>query len=562
MNHAEEFSPWAEAIRLQKYAHTKNDGTKETWAETSYRVASNVLGALKVKQRVIDRMAELIYRRLFIPGGRYLYATGRPLHQTQNCVLNRCEDSREGWADHLYKATMSLTTGAGLGVVYSDIREEGALIQGSGGYATGPIPLMMATNEVGRGIKQGGSRRSALWAGLHWWHPDIDKFIESKDWPKHIRQAKEADYNAYAPMDGTNVSVILDTVFFNCLHTKEDFIHVNPNNKRAYLASYNRAIAIYKNVVKHMLKTGEPGFSVDHGENEGENCRNACTEVTSYDDSDICNLGSINLARINSLDEMDEVVDLGTLFLLAGTVYSDLPYAKIEETRTKNRRLGLGLMGVHEFLLKWGKRYEQDELLRWYLAEYTNSDCCAYVYAKMHGLSVPVKTRAIAPTGSIGILAETTTGIEPLFCVAYKRRYLDGDTWKYQYVVDPAAKRLIDSGVKPENIEDAYTLAADVERRLDFQAWIQTYVDHAISSTINLPQWGSELNNESRIPEFEALLLKYLPKLRGITVYPDGARGGQPLNPVKLSTALKHPGEVFYEQADICDITKGGSCGA
>jgi ribonucleoside-diphosphate reductase alpha chain len=116
--------------------------------------------------------------------------------------------------------------------------------------------------------------------------------------------------------------------------------------------------------------------------------------------------------------------------------------------------------------------------------------------------------------------------------------------------------------MNPDHVEDAYTLAENVERRVAFQAWVQQYVDHAISSTVNLPSWGSELNNDSRVMEFGDMLMRYLPKLRGTTCYPDGARGGQPLTPVKYQTAIKHIGEVLIEGADICDITKGGSCGA
>jgi ribonucleoside-diphosphate reductase alpha chain len=158
---------------------------------------------------------------------------------------------------------------------------------------------------------------------------------------------------------------------------------------------------------------------------------------------------------------------------------------------------------------------------------------------------------------------ETTTGIEPIFCAAFKRRYLKGGTWNYQYVIDPTAKRLIEEkGVNPSDVEDAYVLAEDVERRVAFQAHVQKYVDHAISSTINLPAWGTDLNNKNTVQKFGRMLIKYLPHLRGITCYPDSARGGQPLTPVKWETAIKHVGEVFVETTDICDLTKGGTCGS
>jgi ribonucleoside-diphosphate reductase alpha chain len=92
---------------------------------------------------------------------------------------------------------------------------------------------------------------------------------------------------------------------------------------------------------------------------------------------------------------------------------------------------------------------------------------------------------------------------------------------------------------------------------------MQKYVDHAISSTINLPEWGSESNNKDTVQKFGKILMKYLPTLRGVTAYPNGARDGQPLTPILWSTAIKHAGQIFVEQADICEISgKGGSCGS
>jgi ribonucleoside-diphosphate reductase alpha chain len=533
----------------QKYSHTKADGTKESWEEISYRVTKHVMKAAgyKMSDPLTKKVLAMIQSRKFIPGGRYLYACGRQFHQVQNCLLLRAEDSREGWADLLHNSSMALMTGAGIGVVYSDIRAEGKAIRKTGGHATGPLALMQMLNECGRGIMQGGSRRSAIWAGLHWDHADSHKFIRLKNWSPEIQAMKLKDYNAVAPLDGTNISIILDDNFFKSYNDEKDSKH-------------NQAQSIYWAVIRQMLETGEPGFSVDCGVNLGENLRNACTEITSRDDSDICNLGSINMAQIDSLEEMKEVVELGTVFLLAGTLYSDVPYAKVDKTRTKNRRLGLGLMGLHEWLLKNGQAYAPSEKLAEYMDIYTTSDITAKKYANDWEISVPVKTRAIAPTGTIGIVAETTTGIEPVFCVAFKRRYLKGNVVNYEYVIDPCAKRLIDSGISPDSIEDAYSITP--EKRVAFQAWLQQYVDHGISSTINLPSWGSEANNENKVQEFGRMLMEHLPSLRGITVYPDGSRGGQPLSPVKYSTAIKHLDQVFIEGQDICDITKGGSCGS
>lgn len=538
-------SAWAHGNYERKYAFKDEQGNPvEDWQQTAKRVVTTVMEALSYGEESpeVSKLIELVSQRKFMPGGRYLYATGRPLHQVNNCFLTFAEDSREGWAELSYKVAMSLMTGGGMGTVYSNVRPKGVPIRGTGGEASGPISLMQIVNEQGRHYMAGGSRRSALIALLHWWHPDVFDFIHIKDWIPEVRALKEKDFNFPAPMDMTNISVVLDRKFFDAYEDPEHPMHLH-------------AQEVYWEVVKRMLKTGEPGFSVDY-DDPTESGRNPCGEITTSDDSDVCCLGSINMARVESLDEMDELVRLGTLFLLAGTVYSDTPYDKVELVREKNRRIGLGVMGLHEFLLKRGKSYGPDDTLGQYLDVYSRSTEYAKGFATAHNVSEPIKTRAIAPNGTIGILAETTTGIEPIFCVAYKRRYLDGSTWKYQYVIDPTAERLVEQGIDPDTIEDSYTLAMDVEKRLAFQAWVQQYVDHGISSTINLPH---AITDPTEVGDFGDMLYTYLPKLRGMTAYPNGARGGQPLTVASYSEAIKHPGVVFEENEDASCV--GGICG-
>lgn len=514
----------------------------EEWPDTARRVVESVM--TPYLPELVEEVTDLVIQRKFIPGGRYLYAAGKPFHQTQNCLLLRVGDSREEWANLMYRITSSLMTGAGIGIVYSDLRGNGEPVKGMGGFSTGPIALMQMVNEAGRHIMQGGSRRSAIWAGLHWNHPDIFDFIKVKDWEEDIKAMKEKNFNAVAPMDTTNISVILDDDFFAA--------YEDPNHEMHDLAMH-----VYWTSVDHMLKHGEPGFSIDVGVNSGENLRNACTEITSADDNDICNLGSINLARVESAEEMRRITEVATAFLLCGTLYSKVPYEEVAVTRTKNRRLGLGLMGIYEWLVVRGKKYGPDAELEEWLKEYEKSGDYARHYAGILGVTVPIKTRAIAPVGTLSIIAETTSALEPLFAVAIKRRYLKGDKWHYKYVVDATVKRLLDQGVDPNTLEDAYDLAEEPERRLVMQAWLQQYVDHGISSTLNLPS----IDKQSFTPEeFGDTLMRYLPKLRGVTVYPDGARGGQPLTKVPLEEALGW--EAYeYEEYGNENACVGGSCG-
>lgn len=470
---------------------------------------------------------------------------------TSNCFLLAVEDNRESWGSLLDEATNALMTGGGIGVVYSKLRGEGALIRKTGGQSTGPCALMQIVNELGRHIRQGGSRRSAVWAGLHWNHPDVFKFITLKDWPEHIQERRKSDFNSYAPMDGTNISVILDDAFFEAYDSDTHPMHAHANK-------------VYWDVIRHMLETGEPGFSIDVGENEGEHLRNACTEVVSKDNCDVCNLGSINMAKIASIEEFADVVELATAFLVCGTIYSKLPVQGMYGVREKNRRLGLGLMGLHEWLLRRGLPYAPCPELGTWMDVYKSSGAFANRITDKLSVSRSIATRAIAPTGTISIIAETTSGIEPVFATAFKRRYLDGNTWKAQYVIDATAKRLIESGIDPNAIEDAYALSEDAERRMGFQAWMQNFVDQGISSTINLPTWGTSGNNQLGVQKFGETMLAYLPSLRGITAYPNGARGGQPLVKVPYKEAAGRIGREFVEETEYGNENgcKGGVCGA
>ena len=544
---------FAEDTFRRKYAQ----GPSDTWDALVDRLVEDVCGSregtLPVLMSSDDRkqLSQYIKEMKFLPGGRYLYYAGRPYKAYNNCYLLRAEeDTREEWSNVTWRAMSCLMTGGGIGIDYSRLRPAGRQLKRTGGKASGPLPLMHAINEIGRNVMQGGSRRSAIYASLNHAHEDVSQFLTIKDW--HNQRAgdvtlwdlKQQDFNFPAPLDMTNISVNYD-----------DDIEKNGTLQSNSLFLSNCLQA---------MKTGEPGFSFNFGAKKNETLRNACTEVTSEDDSDVCNLGSINLGNISSLDELHSVVSLAAKFLVCGTLRADLPYEKVYKVREKNRRLGLGLMGIHEWLLKRGQGYEvTPELHKWLEVYRDESKRAADEHCDRFFISRPVAYRAIAPTGTIGILAGTTTGIEPLFAVAYKRRFLtDGTKWRYQFVVDSTAEQLIQSyGIAPESIDTAYRLSHDFERRIKFQAAVQDYVDMSISSTINLPPWGSKDNNEDKVQHFAEVLSKYAHRLRGMTVYPDGARGGQPITEVDYHEAKEHKG-VTYEEHDICDITgKGGSCG-
>lgn len=846
-------SKFAQDIYLQKYS---KDGI-ETWADTSRRVVESVCSQL-LDTKTKEKIYQLILARKFIPGGRYLYAAGREFHAVNNCYLFRAEDSREGWADIMHKSTAALMTGGGIGISYSLLRPHGAPIKKTGGVSTGPISHMQMVNEAGRHIMQGGQRRSAIWAGLSWCHPDIFDFMKVKDYSEALKKAKEGDFTFALPMELTNISVEYDTEFFiaiddpehpkhslakevwayNCLHafstaepgmsfnfrkdhenlrnapvsggtrvltstgyanvgdivdtqvsvwtgkrwakttfkkTKDqsDLVKVSLSNGRqiicdpehpfiaknykgagdkksiytsrinavfldedqkicsdlpldtifddrkihnvneyglgfvfgdgsiknnrgeisfhcdtkknafflavdglnAHFCTLNnrayfktallnkgellntkvlsadfisgwfdsdgcytgRLLRISNSDIRNLHKLQESldfygiksvvrpdGFSSYCPENKiytllvlssslglfgsriptvrldlsGEryfkpyreseirvvsveklDYREAvyccdvgveehsfmaegvlvsnCTEVVSEDDSDKCNLGTVWINRFKNKREFGEAVKYSVLFLLCGGLYSHTPSAKITETGNRNNRIGLGLGGIHEWLMLQGSDYEvTPELHKWLSVYEQESDSSAFIGAKQLGVNVPKGVRAIAPTGTISILSETTSGIEPLFCKAYRRRYFKDGVWLAQYVVDGSVKRMLSGGVPNDLIKDSYDLS--FKQRVKFQADVQNYVDMAISSTCNMPPWGSDTNNGLTLARNSSTLLKYAKRLRGFTAYPDGCRAGQPLTRVSLDEALKQEGVVFEDKEQEC---VGGVCG-
>jgi ribonucleoside-diphosphate reductase alpha chain len=528
-------------VFLQKYSKDQ----QETWPETCKRVVDAVCTDLptEVQQDIFQVMLD----RKFIPGGRYLYAAGREWHQYNNCFLFRAEDSSEGWADLMHKATAALMSGGGIGVDYSALRPEGALIKRKGGASTGPLAAMRMVNEAGRFIMQGGQRRSAIWAGLSWGHDDIFEFMDLKNHTPALKAAKEADLTFPLPMELTNISVIYDTEFFTAVK--------DPQHPKHLLAN-----TVWQQNCLQAFSTAEPGMSFNFLK-DLESLRNACCEVTSEDDSDKCNLGTVWMNRCTDIDDFHATVRLATLFLLCGATKSDLPTEKIREVGAQNNRIGLGIGGLHEWLMARGQPYQvTDEMHRWLYFYVLGSEEIASIWHKKLGVAYPKGLRSIAPNGSIGILAETTTGIEPLFCKAYKRRYFKDGHWNHQYVVDGAVKSLLEQGVKVDQIQDSFDLL--FEQRVRFQADVQAYVDMAISSTCNLPAWGSLDNNETNAQEKANTLLRYAHLLRGFTCYPDGCRGGQPLTRVTLEEALQNEGKVVVESSDVCDLSKGGTCGS
>jgi ribonucleoside-diphosphate reductase alpha chain len=303
----------SETIFNEKYRH---DGC-ESWQDLTKTLVKDVCGSQEplMSQSEQDQLQEYMYELKFIPGGRYLYYAGRPVKFFNNCYLLRSEeDTREDWASTSWKAESCLITGGGIGNDYSRYRGEGSTIRKTGGVASGPVSKARMINEIGREVMQGGARRSAIYGSLNWQHPDIFKWMKAKNWHEiqvapglTLWDIKAQNRDFPAPLDMTNISVNYDTEWLL------DFL------RDGQLSD------VFMENVRQALSTGDPGFSFNFFDKENNTLRNACTEVDSPDDSDVCNLGSANLARIADIDELASVVELGTKFLLHGTLRADLP---------------------------------------------------------------------------------------------------------------------------------------------------------------------------------------------------------------------------------------------
>lgn len=396
------------AQNIFNYKYAKFQG--ETWANRAYEIVEDVCGYQFGKSTYSlmsdsDRkqLVEYIKDFKFVPGGRYIWYAGRGHSYFNNCFLLRAEeDTREEWAALMQRSISCLMTGGGIGIDYSRLRPKGRSLSKTGGTASGPIPLMQMINEAGRGIMQGGSRRSAIYASLNWQHEDIPLFLKAKNWSDLIKEQKAKDFNFPAPLDMTNISVNYDDYAAEAYAEQKHDGHGWDLSKNP----------VFLENVRQAMETGEPGFSFNFGDKQNETLRNACTEVTSEDDSDVCNLGSINLGNITDIAQFKSVVELASKFLVCGTLRADLPYEKVYKVREKNRRLGLGLMGIHEWLLQRGQKYEvTDELKQWLEVYRDESERSANEHCDRFYISRPKAYRAIAPTGSIGILAKQNLAV-------------------------------------------------------------------------------------------------------------------------------------------------------
>jgi ribonucleotide reductase alpha subunit len=341
---------------------------------------------------------------------------------------------------------------------------------------------------------------------LHWKHDSIDRFITCKD--------KDGD------LEGMNVSVVIDNTFVKQAKNKG-----------------TRANKLFDRIIKHACTHGEPGlWNIELAQKEVPEAiaTNPCGEqsLPAYGN---CNLGHINLAAHKSFDEIEHTSKILTEMLINGTLHSKFPLPEFYARVDKDRRIGVGMLGLHTWLVERGKPYQLDKDDRKFFDDlYEKIRTHADKYAKKLRINKPETVTTVAPTGTVSIMMGVTSGIEPMFCAAYKRTYYTGGPDQMldaKVFVDPLAKECIAKNIK---VQDSFSLTT--EEHLAMQIEIQnTFVDNSVSKTINLPKVGT-----FSIPNVKRAVLKALARgIKGVTLYPDGARGNQPMQPVPLDEAIK-----------------------
>jgi ribonucleoside-diphosphate reductase alpha chain len=297
-----------------------------------------------------------------------------------NCVLLDAEDSKEGWAKVLHDTLLSLTNGCGVGIDYGKIRPYGSEIKGSGGTASGAVSLMRVLNGVAKPISQGNTLRSALLASLPWWHGDIFEFIQEKVWHEDIVHMKAKNIEYPAPLDFTNCSVRLDSDFLAALDRGDA-----------------HATKVWEALTYAMFSTGEPGITFNL---DDQIFRNACGEIISNHPNDVCVLASINLDKMQNLDMVVDNVNFAMHALIQTLRHTVYPTRETESTSKQYPRVGLGYMGLHNWLIARGERYGWNSSLQQLMKTFKEaSHYYGDLWAHHYGINSLCGYNAIAPTG-------------------------------------------------------------------------------------------------------------------------------------------------------------------
>ncbi|GBE56267.1 ribonucleoside-diphosphate reductase NrdZ [archaeon BMS3Bbin16] len=531
-----------------------------------------------------DRFYRFMTEFLFLPNSPTLMNAGTSLGQLSACFVIPVEDSIAGIFDAVKDMALIHQSGGGTGFSFSRLRPRGDVVRSTHGVASGPVSFMHVFDSATEVIKQGGRRRGANMGVLRVDHPDIIEFIS----------AKEAD----GSLSNFNISVGVTEVFMRAVQEDERYPLINP--RTGEMVKELRARDVFDLIATSAWRSGDPGIVFLDKINEANptpllgmiECTNPCGEMPLLP-FESCNLGSINLSRMAvdgkiDFELLESTVRLGVRFLDNVIDATRFPIKEIERMTKENRKIGLGVMGFSEMLIQLGIAYDSEAALE--IAESVMS----FIFEKAVEASVELAgvrgsfpnfagsiwekrgfTRmrnaavtTIAPTGTISIIAGTTSGIEPLFAVSFIRNVMEGTRllevnpffektakeqgfYSKELMIELAKGTMLkDIPQVPGDVKNLFATALEIkpEWHVRMQAAFQKHVDNAVSKTVNLPTDASIGDVRSTFQ------LAYELGCKGITVYRYGSKNEQ-----VLSTGLLHLKKIRGAQI-IAGSEYAGGC--
>jgi ribonucleoside-diphosphate reductase alpha chain len=529
----------------------------ETPTEMLRRVSKAIASVEKHdKMKWEKKFFEMMKNLKFLPNSPTLMNAGTKLGQLSACFVLPVEDSLENIFNSLKYMAIIQQSGGGTGFSFSHLRPRGDIVKSTKGIASGPVSFIKIFDAATEVIKQGGKRRGANMGILDANHPDILEFVISKQKEKQL--------------SNFNISVAVEDEFLKAVQRNGEYVLINPKNKK--LAGKIKAKSLFELICQAAWKTGDPGMIfIDEINRKNQVPRmgkleatNPCGEVPLLP-YESCNLGSINLTKIVekgkiNWNKLREIVHLSTRFLDNVIDANKYPFPELEKMALGNRRIGLGVMDFAEMLILMGVPYDSKEAvaIAEKLMSFINKE--SHIASEQLGKekgnflnfdkSIWKKSKhmrncactTIAPTGTISIIAGCSSGIEPLFALAFMREVLSGkhlfetnkifqsELIKEGFYSEELIKKVAFSGnlknVKlPERIKKLFKTALEIspEQHIKIQAAFQKYTDNAVSKTINLP------NNATPKDIEKAYLLAYKSGCKGITIYRYGSKPEQVL---------------------------------